>query len=158
VAPTAVPDSKPQAPRLRPATESDLGELRRLLKDLELPTAGVNEWWSLFTVVDSGDGIIGAAGVEQYADGALLRSVAVHPAWRSSGLGRMLVDAALDTARRAGSRDVYLLTTTAEHYFPRLGFTPIPRGSVPASVQASVEFREACPAGAVAMHRRLHDG
>ena len=129
-----------------------------MLTELKLPTAGVNEWWSLFTVAEAEGRIIGAAGLERYADGALLRSVAVQPAWRSSGLGRMLVDAALDTARRAGSRDVYLLTTTAEHYFPRLGFTAIPRESVPASVQASVEFREACPASAVAMHRRLNDG
>jgi len=112
-----------------------------MLTELKLPTAGVNEWWSLFTVAEAEGRIIGAAGLERYADGALLRSVAVQPAWRSSGLGRMLVDAALDTARRAGSRDVYLLTTTAEHYFPRLGFTAIPRESVPASVQASVEFR-----------------
>jgi amino-acid N-acetyltransferase len=99
--------------------------------------------------------VVGIAGLELYPDGALLRSVAVHPSWRSSGLGRTLVDRALETARRAGARDVFLLTTTAERYFPRLGFAGTSRASVPAGVQGSIEFREACPASAVVMRRSL---
>jgi amino-acid N-acetyltransferase len=140
---------------LRTAFASDLPAISRLLVELKLPTAGVEEWWPHFTVAESGGAIVGLAGIERYADGVLLRSVAVHPASRGLGLARALVDAALDSARRNGSRDAYLLTTTAEQYFPRLGFRVIARETVPASVQASVEFREACPASAVAMHRAL---
>ena len=139
----------------RPAAASDLEALCRLLTELNLPTAGVREWWKHFTVVESEAGITGLAGIELYADGALLRSVAVHPAARGTGLGRTLVEKALGTAQSAGVKDVYLLTTTAERYFPRLGFVAIPRSEVPVGVQASVEFQGACPDTAVAMHRSL---
>ncbi len=140
---------------LRPATASDLPTVLRLLVDLKLPTAGVDDSWSEFTVAEADGALVGLAGVERYAEGVLLRSVAVHPAWRSSGLGRALVEGVLDRAARAGSRDAYLLTTTAEHYFPRLGFRAIARADVPTSVQQSVEFREACPGSAVVMRRSL---
>jgi amino-acid N-acetyltransferase len=140
---------------LRSAAISDLPAVRRLLTELALPTAGLNDWWSHFTVAESDGAVVGVAGLERYPDGVLLRSVAVHPAWRSSGLGQALVETVLLYAARAGDQDAYLLTTTAERYFPRLGFAVIPRDSAPASVQQSVEFREACPASAVVMHRTL---
>ncbi len=140
---------------LRPAKQADLAALERLLEQLSLPTAGLAEWWPRFTVAEAGGQVIGLAGVEQYADGVLLRSVAVAPSNRSSGLGRALVDSVLAEAVRQGYRDAYLLTTTAERYFPRLGFAPIGREEVPASVRQSIEFREACPASAVVMHRAL---
>jgi amino-acid N-acetyltransferase len=50
---------------------------------------------------------------------------------------------------------VFLLTTTAERFFPRFGFEEIARDEVPASVQASVEFQSACPASAIVMRKRL---
>jgi amino-acid N-acetyltransferase len=140
---------------LRAATASDVTSLVRFLSDLKLPTAGVEDWWSDFTVAESDGTLIGVAGIERYADGVLLRSVAVHAAWRSAGLGRALVETVLGRASRAGNRDAYLLTTTAERYFPRLGFTVISRAAVPQSVQQSVEFLEACPASAVVMHRSI---
>ena len=50
---------------------------------------------------------------------------------------------------------LYLLTTTAEGYFPKFGFERITRAEVPPSVQASVEFATACPASAIVMRKRL---
>lgn len=144
-----------RSPALRPARESDLESLRQLLQDLALPTLGLDQWWRHFIVAEAGGAIVAVAGLELYQDGALLRSVAVRPEWRGAGLGRLIVDRALAEADRAGRGDVYLLTTTAERYFPRLGFIVVPRASVPETVQASVEFREACPSSAVVMHRRL---
>ena len=142
---------------LRPATATDLSVLRQLLADLGLPTAGVDECWPHFTVAESAGRIVGLAGLEVYPDGALLRSVAVHPSWGGTGLGRALVESALGAVRGSGLGDVYLLTTTAEHYFPRLGFSVIPRTAVPTTVRESVEFREACAASAVVLHRSLRD-
>ena len=86
--------------------------------------------------------------MECYGDSGLLRSVAVAPGWRGSGIGRALVDRVLEDGRAAGVQDVYLLTTTAEHYFPRFGFACVDRESVPAAVRASAEFTGACPASA----------
>ncbi len=50
---------------------------------------------------------------------------------------------------------VYLLTTTAEFYFHRFGFTRISRADVALPVRDSIEFRESCPDSAVVMHRPL---
>ncbi|HTS89939.1 MAG TPA: arsenic resistance N-acetyltransferase ArsN2 [Gemmatimonadales bacterium] len=140
---------------LRPATAGDLRKVETLLTALSLPTAGTQEWWPHFTLAEADGALVGLAGIERYADGILVRSVAVHPDWRGSGLGRALVESVLGEASRAGARDAYLLTTTAERYFPRLGFRVITREAVPVSVQQSVEFREACPATAIVMHRSL---
>jgi N-acetylglutamate synthase-like GNAT family acetyltransferase len=97
--------------------------------------------------------VVGVAGMERYGDSGLLRSVAVAPDWRRTGIGRTLVERVLEESRAAGVRDVYLLTTTAEHYFPRLGFGCVDRQTVPAAMQASAEFTGACPASAVVMRK-----
>jgi amino-acid N-acetyltransferase len=136
---------------LRPATRADLPTVEHLLRTLGLPTAGVAEWVEHFWIADHGGTAVGVVGVEQYGDEALLRSLAVDPSWRSAGLGRALIDAALRAARAAGAQEMYLLTTTAEHYFPRFGFVRIGRDDVSGAVLQSVEFREACPASAVVM-------
>ena len=54
-----------------------------------------------------------------------------------------------------GLTPLYLLTTTAEDFFPRFGFSRITRQEVPESVRASVEFRSACPASAVVMWKPI---
>jgi amino-acid N-acetyltransferase len=76
---------------------------------------------------------------------------------QGSGIGRRLTAAAITLAESLGVPAVYLLTTSAEHYFPKLAFVPITRAQVPASVQESVEFHSACPASAVVMRRVLGD-
>lgn len=150
-------------PTPRPSRPDDRRAAEALLGELGLPLAGLDTCFSTSWVAETGDGasadglttLVGLAGVELYPDGALLRSVAVHPDWRGTGLGRALVMRALQSARDAGARDAYLLTTTAEGWFPRFGFTPIAREAVPPGVRESVEFREACPASAAVMHRAL---
>jgi amino-acid N-acetyltransferase len=138
---------------LRRAEPADHEAVAALLRDLELPTEGVADWLDRFWVAEHERTVVGVAGMERYGDSGLLRSVAVAPAWRGSGLGRTLVDHVLEEGRTAGVRDVYLLTTTAEHYFPRLGFICVDRESVPAGLRASAEFTGACPASAVVMCR-----
>jgi amino-acid N-acetyltransferase len=93
------------------------------------------------------------AGLEVCCSYALLRSVAVAPTWRSRGLGRTLVTQAIARAEARGIRALYLLTTTAEHYFPSFGFQPISRDAVPDEIRATAEFKDACPASAAVMTR-----
>ena len=88
-----------------------------------------------------------------YRDGALLRSVAVALEVQRKGVGHQLTDAALAFAQELGAPAVYLLTTTAEHFFPRFGFERIARTDVPVGVQTSVEFTSACCASAVVMRK-----
>jgi amino-acid N-acetyltransferase len=126
-----------------------------LLAAHQLPLDEVDAHVSEMVVARDGARVVGAAAVELYADGALLRSVVVAPAFQGQGLGRRLAETALNLAARRGAPTAFLLTTTAEEYFPKLGFERIPRGDVPESVQRSVEFRSACPGSAVVMRKSL---
>jgi N-acetylglutamate synthase-like GNAT family acetyltransferase len=140
---------------LRRAAPTDAPAVERLLTEQALPRDGVADWLEHFWLAERAGAVVGAAGVELYGDAALLRSVAVDPAWRGSGLGRLLTERAIAEAEAAGVRDVYLLTTTAERYFPRLGFACLAREAAPPALAASAEFRGACPASAVLMHRTV---
>jgi N-acetylglutamate synthase-like GNAT family acetyltransferase len=68
-------------------------------------------------------------------------------------VGRALVTRVVSDAEARGLRALYLLTTTAERYFPSFGFRTISRDDVPAEVRATAEFRDACPASATVMCR-----
>jgi amino-acid N-acetyltransferase len=81
--------------------------------------------------------------------------VAVAAAARSHRLGAGLTAAALDLAAARDVPAVYLLTSTAERYFPRFGFERIERDAVPPGVQTSVEFISACPSSATVMRKIL---
>jgi amino-acid N-acetyltransferase len=140
---------------LRTAKRDDLSEVLSLLSRAQLPTAGVADAFPHFIVAESEGNIVGVVGLELYGGSALLRSAAVAETWRGSGVGRVLVERALDLARERGIDDVYLLTTTAEEYFPKFGFACISRDVVAEEVRSSVEFRTACPASAVAMRKSL---
>ena len=140
---------------LRPASVNDLPRVERLLTDSKLPLDGVKEALNDFVVAEANGDIVGVAGLEVCCDDALLRSVAVRPEWRSKGVGRALVNRAIAEAESRGLRALYLLTTTAEHYFPSFGFAKVDRAAIPEPVRATKEFTSACPASAVAMARQL---
>jgi amino-acid N-acetyltransferase len=141
----------PGAPDVRSATDADYPAVIALLEAAGLPTAGVPRTLVDFLVADTADGLAGAVGLERYGSDALLRSAVVRPGHQGRGVGVALVQALLDRARDGGLREMYLLTTTAERWFPRFGFAPVERAQVPDAVRGSVEFREACPASAAVM-------
>lgn len=140
--------------RLRSATPADRTDVEALLQAASLPLDGVPEGLSGYMVAEvEGEGVVGVAGLELYGEAALLRSTAVAAGWRNAGVGRVLVEEVLDRAKREGAVDVYLLTTTAESWFPKFGFRCITREEVPVAVAASVEFQGACPDSATVMRR-----
>jgi len=142
-------------PELRSAKPGDLAGVERLLTGAGLPLAGIAAALPTFTVAESGGALVGVAGLEVCCDNALLRSVAVAPEWQGRGLGRALVTRVIAEAESRGLRALYLLTTTAEHYFPSFGFATVARSDVPAEIRATDEFRGVCPASAVVMARSL---
>ena len=68
-----------------------------------------------------------------------------------TGLGGRLTEATLELSRNLVVAEAYLLTETADLFFPRFGFRPIPRSGLPLGVRRSVEFTSACSASARAM-------
>lgn len=139
--------------QLRPASSADLADVEALLSASELPLDGVREALPTFIVAQVNDRIVGVAGLEVCCNNALLRSVAVADAWRAHGIGRALVTRVISDAEARGINALYLLTTTAERYFPSFGFQKIERDDVPDDVRATAEFRGACPASATVMRR-----
>ena len=140
---------------LRPATSADLDAVESLLANNKLPLDGVEDSLHDFIIAESGDGIAGVIGMERHGVYGLLRSAAVRDDVRGAGIGRKLVDRLLASARQDGITDVYLLTTTAEKYFPAFGFQCIDRSAIPAALSASKELQGACPDTAIVMHLSL---
>ena len=139
--------------RLRNATASDLPAIERLLTESRLPLDGVREALPSLVVADAEGELVGVAGLESCSENALLRSVAVADGWRSRGIGRALVERVIAEAESRGIHALYLLTTTAERWFPSFGFRPTTRDAVPAEIRATAEFQGACPASATVMCR-----
>ena len=141
--------------KIRKATNRDLDAVEGLLSANDLPLDGVKENLSGFIVAEEGGRVIGAVGLEKFGSVALLRSAVVSEGRRGGGVGRRLVEHILDYAESDGIEELFLLTTTAENYFPRFGFTRTTRSAVPPTVKASAEFRGACPDTALVMTRRI---
>jgi amino-acid N-acetyltransferase len=142
------------------ARTDDRQAVEDLLTLCGLPLDGVGDHFARFLVArragPSGSSeIAGCAGLEVYGPACILRSLAVRPDARGQGLGRALVEAALDAARRAGCSEAHLLTNTIEKMAARMGFSRIGREDVPAAARASVEFTINACASAAAMRRTL---
>jgi amino-acid N-acetyltransferase len=137
------------------ARPDDTDGVLRLLEQNRLPLDGLHHHLATTLVARRNGSIVGSAALEVYPEGALLRSVAVATELRGQGLGHTLTDAALQLAQDLSLPAIYLLTTTAEGYFPKFGFERIARADVPATVQTSVEFTSACPSSAIVMRKTL---
>lgn len=141
---------------IEPARPIDAEDVLRLVAERGLPVDGLREHLATTVVARDDTGqIVGSAALELYAGGALLRSVAVASPRQGHGLGHALTDAAIRLARDCGAPALYLLTTTAEGFFPKFGFERITRADVPSTVQTSVEFISACPSSATVMRKAL---
>jgi len=140
---------------IRRATERDLAEVLELLSAADLPVAGVQEAFSRFFVAEAAGTIVGSAGLEKHGDYGLLRSAAVSAALRGRGVGRRLINEVIDDARHNRMHALYLLTNTAESYFPEFGFERIDRAAVPAELNESVEFQGVCCSSAAVMRMAL---
>jgi len=137
---------------IRAATREDLKAVRSLITEAGLPQDGLEDQFeSGYAVAVESGRPVGVAAVERYAVYGLLRSVVTAADRRGRGIGESLVRDRLEWAERAGMESVYLLTTTAAGYFPRLGFAVVERAAVPPEIRASREFSSACPSSAVVM-------
>ena len=140
---------------LRSATVSDFDSIAALLAAHNLPLDGVKDCITGFIVAEVRGQVVGSIAIERYGDFGLLRSAAVSESLRGQSLGKNLVDRALEKASQDGIREVFLLTTTAEEYFPRFGFSRMQRAELPKELHASEELKGACPDTAIVMGRKL---
>jgi len=148
-------------PRIEAAREEDRAAVESLLAACDLPRDGVRESFSRFLVALDPEGpprvrrVIGCAGLEVHGRHAVLRSLAVHPDQRGRGVARPLIASVLDSARRAGCSDAWLLTRTVEKMAARHGFARVERGETPPDLLRTIEFTINACASATIMRRAL---
>ena len=136
---------------------NDVEEIKDLLLRSELPFNDISGYLENFLVAKSDNKIIGTVGLEIYGKSGLLRSLAVSESFRNKEVGKKLYDAIIKFADENYIKEIYLLTTTADEYFNKLGFHTINRNEVPESIQNTTEFSSLCPSTAVCMYKDLNN-
>jgi amino-acid N-acetyltransferase len=140
---------------IRKADPSDRENVELLLAESDLTRVGLGENDSLVFVLEDADRILGCAAIETNGSDGLLRSLAVAPEARGRGLGKLLVAHIEGEALTRGIRRLYLLTTTAEGFFGKLGYRIMDHDQAPEVVRASAEFSVCSSAGATTMWRTV---
>jgi len=137
--------------------KEDFNRVCELLAQADLPIADLtSEKCQNFLVAKTEDGLIsGVVGMEVYQAKGLLRSFAVKMGSQSRGLGRQLLGALEKKVVQRGVSTLYLLTTTAESYFPRFGYKKMDKAFAPQVIKKTHEFNSMCPESAVCMYKKL---
>lgn len=126
------------------------------LRKANLPAADVTEPRILFWRFSTDDDVpAGFGGLEVHGPDALMRSVVTLPPLRGRGIGAAIVSALEMEARLAKCSAIYLLTTTAERLFGKLGYAKLDREQAPMGIRASTQFSSLCPDTATLMVKRL---
>jgi len=135
------------------ATEQSRKEITDLLQSQKLPTEDLPiSLTDFYAAVEEGK-LIGLIGMERYGNYGLLRSMVVHPDYRSRQIAATLVNHLEKQAASSGIKALYLLTETADQYFNKKGYDSVIRDEVPEEVKNSTEFSHVCPVSAVVMRK-----
>lgn len=138
------------------AKSDDRSAVVQLLKSCDLPFEDLtDDHLKHFFLMKKDSKMVGTIGLEIYKEYGLLRSLAVREEYRSYGFGKKLVHKIESYAREQGIGTMYLLTTTADGFFGRRGYTAISRDAVPGSIRESEEFAALCPSSAAVMKKML---
>ena len=141
--------------KIRKATREDLETIRTLLLSSKLPVGDIPAHLPNFLVAEVNGTIAGTIGIEIYEQTGLLRSASVLPTLQNQGIGTKLFNRLLDDAKEKGVKEILLLTTTAQNYFAKKGFTPVSRETITGDVLSSEEFKGGCPSTAICMRIKL---
>lgn len=144
-------------PIIKPYKEEDKTRVLELLSKTQLPIDDLNTLkLKNFLVAHSQDhNVAGVIGVEPFDETGLLRSLAVHNDYRSTGLGRALTIGLELMAHRLGIKTLYLLTTTATDFFIKLQYRVVQRADAPQAITGSREFSQLCPVSASLLQKEL---
>ncbi|MDP4201897.1 MAG: arsenic resistance N-acetyltransferase ArsN2 [Bacteroidota bacterium] len=137
--------------KIRIATAEDQAQIKALLEASQLPGSDIDLGKQFFLVALHDQVVIGTIALEVYDNSALLRSFAVDAHFRSQQIGARLYREAVAQSRQKGIGHLFLLTTTADRYFDRLGWQRIGRDEVPDAIGATTEFASLCPLSSIVM-------
>ncbi len=131
-------------------------QVKSLLTDAQLPISDLSpDKLKHFFGCGTAQTLQGVVGLEIYGTVALLRSLAVVENYRGKGCGKALVAEAERYGESKGVRELYLLTTTAEGFFERLGYRRSIRESALEAIRTTSEFSRLCPSNSTLMAKTL---
>ncbi len=137
--------------QFRPAAAADIRAICDLLNENNLPSSDVADHLDHLIVAEDHDNLIAMGGYEDCGQYGLIRSFAVRPEYRGQRLAETIFAKLTEQARASGKQRFYLLTTTADAYFSRLGFVACHRDEVPDAIRSTQQFSDLCPASATVM-------
>jgi arsenate reductase len=138
---------------IRISKDSDrFATFKAALSAAGLPAADLEADEALYFALESCEGEPTVfVGLIPFGQDGLLRSLLVPRILRGQGYGRQGIDQIARQARQIGIRHLWLLTTSAEGYFVRLGFRLVRREEAPTAIADSRQFSTTCPDTAVLM-------
>jgi arsenate reductase (thioredoxin) len=140
---------------LRESRPDDDSQLRAFLGTAGLPADDVETGRQEFLLAHEAGRIVGTVGLEFVGGHVLARSLAVAQDRRGLGLGKLLLEAAIQRAQARGIKTVYALTTTAEAFAAAHGFVRISRSEVPQVIASLAQFQTLCPTTAVCLRLQI---
>lgn len=137
------------------AETKDLDLIIELLKQNDLPSQDIKTTGKEFFLGYYNSIFIGIVGLEKFDSIGLLRSMIVKEGYRNKGYGKQICISLIEYAKTQGIKELYLLTTTAEDFFEKIGFEVIERNSAPDAIKNTTEFLSLCPASAVCLVKKI---
>lgn len=138
------------AEQIRRATINDIGGILELIRPLEQQGILVRrsrEQLEIeidqFTIIQRDTMVIACAALYPFAEEKIgeMACVAVHPDYRSSSRGDMLLQHVTTQAKQMGLRKLFVLTTHSIHWFQERGFTPVDIDSLPESKKQMYNYQ-----------------
>ena len=130
------------AEQIRRATINDIGGILELIRPLEQQGILVRrsrEQLEMeidkFTIIQRYNTTIACAALYQFPEEKIgeMACVAVHPDYRSSSRGEVLLERIAAQAKQSGLSKLFVLTTRSIHWFQERGFTPVDIDLLPES-------------------------
>lgn len=130
------------AEQIRRATINDIGGILELIRPLEQQGILVRrsrEQLEMeidkFTIIQRDNTTIACAALYPFPEEKIgeMACVAVHPDYRSSSRGEVLLERIIAQAKQSGLSKLFVLTTRSIHWFQERGFTPVDIDLLPES-------------------------
>lgn len=137
------------AEQIRRATINDIGGILELIRPLEQQGILVRrsrEQLEMeidkFTIIQRDNTTIACAALYPFPEEKIgeMACVAVHPDYRSSSRGEVLLERIAAQAKQSGLSKLFVLTTRSIHWFQERGFTPVDIDLLPESKKAVVQL------------------
>ncbi|OCG59432.1 amino-acid N-acetyltransferase [Gilliamella sp. Nev6-6] len=119
--------------QIRLATINDIGGILELIRPLEeqgILVKRSREQLEIeidkFTIIERDNMTIGCAALYPYPEEKMgeMACVAIHPQYRNSSRGDLLIEKIVETANNLGLEKIFVLTTRSIHWFREKGFYP----------------------------------